>query len=41
MTGKTAYEHALYKISKGWIDPRDLEREFEPLDGYELVERSQ
>lgn len=36
MTGKTAYEHALYKISQGRIDPRDLEREFEPLDGYEL-----
>lgn len=41
MTGKTAYEHALYKISLGRIDPRDLEREFEPLDGYELVEGSQ
>lgn len=37
MTGKTAYEHALYKISQGWIDPRDLEREFEPLEGYELI----
>ncbi|WP_411566808.1 GspE/PulE family protein (plasmid) [Pseudomonas orientalis] len=38
MTGKTAYEHALYKISQGRIDPRDLEREFEPLELYELVE---
>lgn len=38
MTGKTAYEHALYKISQGRIDPRDLEREFEPLEVYELVE---
>jgi type II secretory ATPase GspE/PulE/Tfp pilus assembly ATPase PilB-like protein len=38
MTGKTAYEHALYKVSQGWIDPRDLEREFEPLESYELVE---
>ena len=37
MTGKTAYEHALYKISQGRIDPRDLEREFEPLDMYEVV----
>lgn len=37
MTGKTAYEHALYKISEGLIDPRDLEREFEPLESYELV----
>ncbi|WP_456017547.1 GspE/PulE family protein [Pseudomonas fluorescens] len=40
MTGKTAYEHALYKISQGRIDPRDLEREFEPLEVYELVEVS-
>ncbi|NWB63510.1 GspE/PulE family protein [Pseudomonas sp. F1002] len=38
MTGKTAYEHALYKISQGRIDPQDLEREFEPLESYELVE---
>lgn len=37
MTGKTAYEHALYKVSQGWIDPRDLEREFEPLESYELA----
>lgn len=41
MTGKTAFEHALYKISKGMIDPRDLESEFEPLDSYELVEATQ
>lgn len=41
MTGKTAYEHALYKVSQGLIDPRDLEREFEPLESYELVESSQ
>ncbi|MBX8493162.1 Flp pilus assembly complex ATPase component TadA [Pseudomonas cichorii] len=40
MTGKTAYEHALYKVSQGWIDPRDLEREFEPLESYERVEVS-
>jgi general secretion pathway protein E len=38
MTGKTAYEHGLYKISQGWIDPRDLEREFETLESYELIE---
>lgn len=37
MTGKTAYEHALYKVSQGRIDPRDLEREFEPLEAYEVV----
>ncbi|WP_122744879.1 GspE/PulE family protein [Pseudomonas viridiflava] len=40
MTGKTAYEHAIYKISQGWIDPRDLEREFESLESYELTEGS-
>ncbi|MFA0921454.1 hypothetical protein ALP73_01104 [Pseudomonas coronafaciens pv. garcae] len=40
MTGKTAYEHGIYKISQGWIDPRDLEREFEPLESYELAEVS-
>jgi len=40
MTGKTAYEHALYKVSRGWIDPQDLEREFESLEGYEVVEVS-
>ncbi|WP_443694956.1 GspE/PulE family protein [Pseudomonas sp.] len=40
MTGKTAFEHALYKVSCGRIDPRDLEQEFEPLETYELVEVS-
>ncbi|MHC8347753.1 GspE/PulE family protein [Pseudomonas sp. RT6P73] len=38
MTGKTAFEHALYKVAAGQIDPRDLEQEFEPLESYELVE---
>lgn len=38
MTGKTAFEHGLYKVSLGLIDPRDLEIEFEPLEGYELVQ---
>ncbi|MGM7284706.1 ATPase, T2SS/T4P/T4SS family [Pseudomonas guariconensis] len=38
MTGKTAFEHALYKVSQGIIDPQDVERNFEPLDTYELVE---
>jgi len=41
MTGKTAFEHALYKVSQGWIDPRDVEQEFEPLESYELVEKSE
>jgi len=38
MQGKTAFEHGLYKVSKGWIDPRDLELEFEPMESYEVVE---
>lgn len=36
--GKTALEHALYKVSEGDVDPRDIEADFEPLDGYEVVE---
>lgn len=40
MTGKTAFEHALYKVASGLIDPRDVEQEFEPLESYELVEVS-
>lgn len=40
MTGKTAFEHALYKIACGRIDPRDVEHEFEPFETYELVEVS-
>lgn len=38
MQGKTAFEHGLYKVSQGWIDPRDLELEFEPLASYEVLE---
>ncbi|WP_404299033.1 GspE/PulE family protein [Alicycliphilus denitrificans] len=38
MVGKTAFEHGLYKVSQGLIDPRDLEIEFEPLESYEVVE---
>lgn len=37
MTGKTAFEHALYKASQGEIDPRDIEAEFEPFECYEVV----
>lgn len=36
MTGKTAFEHALYKAATGQIDVRDIEREFEPLSVYEI-----
>lgn len=38
MTGKTAFEHALYKVSQGIIDPSAVESNFEPLETYELVE---
>ncbi|KAB0585775.1 GspE/PulE family protein [Comamonas kerstersii] len=37
MQGKTAFEHGLYKVSQGLIDPRDLELEFEQLETYEVV----
>lgn len=36
MTGKTAFEHALYKASIGMVDPRDIEKDFEPLESYEI-----
>lgn len=39
MVGKTAFEHGLYKVSQGLIDPRDLEIEFEPLESYEIVQQ--
>lgn len=38
MTGKTAFEHALYKASIGIIDPRDIERDFETFHAYEIFE---
>lgn len=41
MQGKTAFEHGLYKVSKGIIDPRDLELEFQTLDSYEVIEAQQ
>nr|WP_280971472.1 ATPase, T2SS/T4P/T4SS family [Cupriavidus gilardii]WDE72709.1 hypothetical protein [Cupriavidus gilardii] len=37
MTGKTAMEHAIYKVAQGLIDPRDVEAEFEPLETYRIV----
>jgi len=40
MTGKTAFEHALYKASQGVVDPQDIEREFESFLSYRIVERS-
>jgi type II secretory ATPase GspE/PulE/Tfp pilus assembly ATPase PilB-like protein len=36
--GKTAFEHALYKVSIGILDPRDVEDAFEPFERYEIVE---
>lgn len=38
MTGKTAFEHALYKASIGLIDPRDIERDFESFATYQVFE---
>jgi type II secretory ATPase GspE/PulE/Tfp pilus assembly ATPase PilB-like protein len=34
--GKTAFEHGLYKVSQGVIDPRTLEDAFEPFESYQL-----
>lgn len=38
-TGKTALEHGLYKVSCGLVDPRHLEDEFEPFEGYRIIDR--
>lgn len=34
--GKTAFEHALYKMSQGLVDPRVIEDSFEPFESYHL-----
>lgn len=39
MQGKTAFEHALYDMSRGVLDPRTLEETFQPLDSYKMVTR--
>lgn len=36
MTGRTAFEHAVWKMRQGWADPRDVEHRFRMLD--ELLE---
>jgi general secretion pathway protein E len=36
--GKTAFEHGLYKVSTGIIDPRTLEDAFEPYESYQLFQ---
>lgn len=37
MLGKTAFEHALYKLSQGMIDLSDIESEFQPIETYEVI----
>jgi hypothetical protein len=37
MTGKTAFEHALYKSLQGIVDPRDIEDTFESFNTYEVI----
>jgi type II secretory ATPase GspE/PulE/Tfp pilus assembly ATPase PilB-like protein len=37
MTGKTAFEHGLYKCLQGQVDPYDLENAFESFRTYEVV----
>jgi type II secretory ATPase GspE/PulE/Tfp pilus assembly ATPase PilB-like protein len=36
MTGKTVYEHALYKASLGIIDPRFIDESMKPFAGYRV-----
>ena len=38
-TGKTAFEHGLYKVAAGLVDPRVLEDSFEPLETYRIFKR--
>ncbi|WP_434667675.1 ATPase, T2SS/T4P/T4SS family [Paraburkholderia sp. A3BS-1L] len=37
MTGKTIYEHALYKASQGLIDPRFIDLSMRPFDVYRVM----
>ncbi|WP_321905839.1 ATPase, T2SS/T4P/T4SS family [Paraburkholderia tropica] len=37
MTGKTIYEHALYKASQGLIDPRFIDRGMKPFSVYQVM----
>ncbi len=36
MTGKTAFEHGLYKVSQGLVDLRSVEAAFEEIEFYEI-----
>ena len=38
MTGKTALEHAVYKMSQGLLSIDDIECDFEPLETYRIFE---
>lgn len=38
MTGKTAFEHALYKVCAGLVDLQDLEADFESIVSYKIHE---
>lgn len=38
MTGKTAFEHGLYKVSQGLVDPRHLEDNFDPMETYYVMD---
>lgn len=40
MTGKTIYEHALYKASQGLIDPRFIDRGMKPFSVYQVMQGS-
>jgi type II secretory ATPase GspE/PulE/Tfp pilus assembly ATPase PilB-like protein len=37
MTGKTIYEHAIYKASQGLIDPRFIDRSMKPFQVYRVM----
>lgn len=37
MKGKTAFEHALYKMSQGLVDPNVVESDFEPFESYNVL----
>jgi hypothetical protein len=39
MTGKTLYEHALYKASKGFIDPQFINRSMQSFAQYRVMPR--
>lgn len=36
MSGKTAFEHAIWLVSQGIVSLRDVEADFEPIESYEV-----